>query len=454
VLGIIALLAVGGRLAWKYRHFLSYVAIFSHLKVIISFMTVVATLDVQFGVAWPPSFARALDALLVVSFDFGAILGGFCVVDLSFFQRLLSTTLMLLAAVAVVAAGSRTGSAHEAERRHTRGVFIAFYLLLFAYPVVSVRVVEAFACHEVEGVRYLRADYSVRCDTPEWRTMAAYAGVWVAVYVVAFPLFILLKLWSYRSNDTLHKEAKTSKELVGLRFLLSDYKTCVPALMWEGIEMCRKLLLSVIGSFWSTKSTMCIATACLISTFFLTLHATYHPFKGRLLNRLQTIALVVLTLLYFIGILLKTETVEESDHEDLGMLMVLLLVAVIAITVGTVVLEIYLARQWISKVSHAFKIMYEGKVHNKKGVGCVASFPGKYEDEWNQIIELGSNEIARRSIACVFLPKHTPRFGTHEVDDERTDGKILCFCDAIYGQKKVGLHTVCGVVVHILWFLN
>jgi hypothetical protein len=32
------------------------------------------------------SFARALDALSVLSFDFGAILGGFCIVDMNFYQ--------------------------------------------------------------------------------------------------------------------------------------------------------------------------------------------------------------------------------------------------------------------------------------------------------------------------------------------------------------------------------
>jgi len=69
----------------------------------------------------------------------------------------------------------------------------------------------------------------------------------------------------------------------------------------QGIEMIRKLLLSVIGSFWSTKSTMSIVTAFLISAFFLIIHTTYFPFKAHVLNRTQTLALTILTLLYFIG---------------------------------------------------------------------------------------------------------------------------------------------------------
>ena len=48
--------------------------------------------------------------------------------------------------------------------------------LLFAFPIVSVDLVEAFACHEVEGTFYLRVDYSVECYTPRFYKMSAYAG--------------------------------------------------------------------------------------------------------------------------------------------------------------------------------------------------------------------------------------------------------------------------------------
>ena len=143
---------------------------------------------------------------------------------------------------------------------------MAIYLLLFAYPVLSVKIVEAFACHEVEGVQYLRADYNMRCNTQEWNAMVAYASIWLCIYVIAFPLFVLSKLWYYRGRQTT-QQLGSKPELVDLRFLLHDYKSFAPVLMWEGIEMIRKLLLSVVGSFWSTKSTMSIVTAFLISAF-------------------------------------------------------------------------------------------------------------------------------------------------------------------------------------------
>jgi hypothetical protein len=435
IVGVCLAIALARRLVRRYDRFLAHAAAFAHLKVVISFLTVVATLDSQYGVVWPASFARALDAMMVISFDVGAIMGAFCFVDISFYHTLLSSTLVpLCLVVAIIIVYRATG------RSAQQSLVIGVYLLLFAYPVVSVRVVETFACHDIEGTRYLRADYSIRCDSAQWAAIAVYAGVWVALYVFAFPVAILVKLWSYQDSPSKVKArsqqslTNSKRELVNLRFLLIDYKEVAPVLLWEGIEMLRKLLLSVVGAFWSTKSTMSIATAMVISAFFLVIHTTYQPFKSRALNRLQALALTVLTLLYTLGVLLRSETVEAGDQEHLGVLMVLLLVSVFVAVLVAVGLELYMAKKWITKVSHAFKIMYKGKIHDAKGIYCIASFPGKYEGRWNQITELGSNEIAKRSIACVFLPQHTPRFGTHDVDDERPDGQ--CFCHSIYGEEK------------------
>jgi hypothetical protein len=110
--------------------------------------------------------------------------------------------------------------------------------------------------------------------------MAAYVGIWLFVYVLAFPLFVLHKLWSYREGQK-KKERDEKRELVDLRFLLSDYKSVTPVLLWECFEIIRKLLLSVLGAFWSTKTTMAIATATVISAFFLGVHLNYHPFKSQ-----------------------------------------------------------------------------------------------------------------------------------------------------------------------------
>ena len=88
-------------------------------------------------------------------------------VNMSFYANLLSSTMLLTMAVIAIFVRAYimrrcTSDAKRAQKIWQDGLFVVMYVLLFAYPVVSVRVVETFSCHDVEGVRYLRADYSIQ----------------------------------------------------------------------------------------------------------------------------------------------------------------------------------------------------------------------------------------------------------------------------------------------------
>ena len=99
--------------------------------------------------------------------------------------------------------------------------------------------------------------------------------------------------------------------------------------------MLRKLILSIVGAFFSSKSVMVIGTALLISVFFQILHSLYYPFKSKKYNRMQQICLTVLNLFYMSGLLLKTAAVTSEDSDDIGILLVTLLVfAVLAVLGG------------------------------------------------------------------------------------------------------------------------
>jgi hypothetical protein len=79
-----------------------------------------------------------------------------------------------------------------------------------------------------------------------------------------------------------------------------------------------------------------------------------------------------------VGLLLKAETVGESDRENLGVLMVLLLVSVFAAVIGAMMLEVAAVVQWARPVWHAFGILYEGNIRKERGIPCISSFPGQY----------------------------------------------------------------------------
>jgi serine/threonine protein kinase len=376
-----------------------------------------STVSTQFGVVWPTAFARALDGLSMLSFDFGVLAGAFCLAEFNFYQKMLFSTLFLLAVNCVLLLCLRKN-----------GLFAAVYVALFAYPVVSVKIVRVFGCSEIiyaggaavaqalanisradadysadalSTKTFLQADYSLECYTPKWKAMAAYAGIWIVVYVVAFPLYIVHELFTCYYHQQQQQQQQlviteatpswvsvwvshivstwlifkrmrrnsNSEKKPKLSFLAEDYKTGLPTMLWEVEEMCRKLLLSVVGAFWgksrctihtlymhytytiltaciSSSSTMCVATAVLISVAFQLLHTSYAPYTRKGLNRLQQLSLTVLSLTYFIGVLLKTQSIHSDDADRVGTLMVLLLVVVLASLIAAVAGEMRALRKW------------------------------------------------------------------------------------------------------------
>ena len=65
----------------------------------------------------------------------------------------------------------------------------------------------------------------------------------------------------------------------------------------------------------------------------------------------------------------------------------------------------------------------------------VASFPGKYEAEWEQMTKSHPNV----SVACVFFPDSSSLFfGVHEIDTlGRSSADFKCFCHTLYGHMEM-----------------
>jgi hypothetical protein len=219
VLGSFAVIALAA--CFIRRHLLTN-EVLASLKILVSFLTITSTTADQFGISWPPAFLRALAVLSFLSFDLSAFSGVFCLFRVSFFQNLLFSTLGLVAFLALLCGVSWWNS-------DLRGPLLqlAVYVLLFAYPALSTKLVATFSCHNVEGIFYLRADYSIECHTSQWVVIAGYASVFITIYVVAFPIFILWKLRQYGQ----HKHNADSRGFV-FGFLLADYQPLMPCLMW------------------------------------------------------------------------------------------------------------------------------------------------------------------------------------------------------------------------------
>ena len=94
-------------------------------------------------------------------------------------------------------------------------------IMLFAHPAVSGQTFFFFSCHEIDGVKYLIADYSLSCDGAEWRRLLPFAICMVVFFVIGVPLLLLILLVKYRtaikkigrSVDEALAEAEVLKEM-------------------------------------------------------------------------------------------------------------------------------------------------------------------------------------------------------------------------------------------------
>lgn len=195
--------------------------------------------------------------------------------------------------------------------------------------------------------------------------------------------------------------------------------------------MARKLLLTMVGIFFPSKGPMCVACALLISVAFLVLHALYMPFHSATCNTLQGICMAVLSLLYFCGMLIKVDSVDQNETAALGNLLITMLIFTAIAILGLLGIEAKTAKRTFKDLYHAWSIKFEGQILHMSGCPCISSFPGKFENGWNAVV--GTGKLALMSVACVFLPKGTPKFGQH-ANNPDTPGK--CFCYSLYGEKK------------------
>jgi hypothetical protein len=461
LVGLIALAAL--RFLWKYRKVVVAMQVGANLKIIVSFITVVSTVNTQFGIPWPAEFRAMLALLDTLSFDIKVMSSLFCLVSIDFYAGLLGATLGLLAIVllALVAYVKL-----PSMRKHV--ALATVYFCIFAFPVLSVKIMETFACHDVGGGSFLRADYALSCNAAEWKQWVVYSGFWAAVFVVGFPLFLLTSLLLMRADLRNGKADDPAQFMLG--FLLYDYKPFSEgnsvACLWESEEIFRKLLLSTIGGFWPDKSPLAIATALLLCASSLILHAHVKPFKSPKSNFLQLFCLSVLTGVYFAGLLLKAQVLAQDS--GVGVLLVITLVSMVVAAFALVITEFRTGLRHLRIVLHNFDILYPGNIHPIEGLDCVASFPGKFAEGWAKVVRLGSKQgkVERRtlasptsgsglhvesaqcfgvdavmqsemasaqlSVACVFFTQHTPKFGKHGINP----GTGKCWCHNMYGESK------------------
>jgi len=146
------------------------------------------------------------------------------------------------------------------------------------------------SCH-----KYLKADYSVLCEGPEYNHLLVAAYIATA-YIIALPVATFVALWRQRRIISAKNEAQeytdSSKEVItGLRFLFENYKT--RTWYWEVVETSRKVILTSGLILVGQESRSYIGLAWVIAGMYGMLFSWNAPIQDVVENRLMATSLAV-----------------------------------------------------------------------------------------------------------------------------------------------------------------
>ena len=343
----------------------------ARLKIVIGFYQVTAgTVQAFVYVKWPEGLAKIGEYAEVIQLNVLKITPISCVmpsVKLDAFGNMI--TLLSLNIVAAVMAFcfytirwiqlKRHWFPSNKERRQKlsetkiiiyRNLFL-FYFITFPSTCSSITQVLPPACHKICSDEdehlcssYLKADYSVSCESPSYKKLinAAYASL---VYPAFVPLAAFVYLWKHHKKGNLTNNQKSRKTeniaaLEGMKFIFENYSE--DAWYWELVEMTRKIVLTSGVVLIGRESRAYVGLASLISGLYAALFAFRKPVKDVFENRLQLASLLVTFANLAMGAILKIpkETVPSDVDPYVDTLLVnILVVAANCLVIGIVVGE-------------------------------------------------------------------------------------------------------------------
>ncbi len=180
-------------------------------------------------------------------------------------------------------------------------------------PGVALKIMRMFRCTIIENTSWLSADMRLQCYSGQWFAFAFYALVFAVVYVVGFPLGVLVLL--HRNRYTLHGDAADPAVVATKNKLGFLYEVYGPsAWWWEVEELIRKLLLSALVVLIEPGSPLQITLAVLVSGWAHVLHAMYKPWgQGSAMYALQHGSLFVTSFVFLMGLLFKVNGVTTTS---------------------------------------------------------------------------------------------------------------------------------------------
>ena len=291
---------------------------------------------------YPEEYESFLSAMALVNFDIGFILSSSCLLATDFYDRLVLATvapmvILLVCAGTFVVAKNRNSNSAGPIVKH-KHVSVVLFIVFFVYSSVSFTIFQTFVCDSLDdGLSYLRADYSLTCNTERHTAYLLYASVMVCVYPVGIPAFFAF--WLVRHRRELKKlDRETVSDLRSYRCLWAAYKpSCY---YYEVVECGRRIVLTGVAVFVLPDSAEQVAIVLLLAVGFVFVSESLSPFKSNDDMWLYRWGNAIILASMYVAFLLKVDLAKEGSQSSSAI--TVLLIAANVFMLFTVVVQTFL----------------------------------------------------------------------------------------------------------------
>jgi uncharacterized membrane protein len=382
------------------------------MKIILGFFQITTNLALALDIPWPTHYQTFINAFTLVNFDFLSWSSVDCVRKVNFWTRFwvfTLTPLVLLVLVFVLYLlpryihHYRTMDDYDLQRaareRSSRQFWKLFLFTLFLiYPGVSSTTLRVFVCREIEGERYLLADFDIKCGTDTWKRMALYDIAFIFLYPIGIPAFFF-----YLLNTNKHRLALPEVR-VQIGFL---YEAYAADLWWfEVVDMMNKLFLTSLVAFF--PYTAQLPVGMVFSVVYIQVLLALRPYIRSSDDRLHLFAQIEIFLMLMAGhMFLDGE--EFDDEADILMSAILILVTVLVI-----VLFLYQCGRTLFKL---FKLQKEEK--KRREAEAAEAERARNENEANDTTGLRLPRNASMTRNPIYQPSHRALPAMALLEDEK-----------------------------------
>ena len=214
----------------------------------------------------------------------------------------------------------------ETKQMVYKGVFFVLYVTFLSTCSKTASVLP-LACRtlcytekEEQCKRFLSADFTIDCSSPEFRR-SVFVAYFSVIYITLLPTTALVILWKHRKNlkvatqddndESTHSPCSTPEVVKGLSFVFQNYS--IHRWYWEFVETARKVILTSGIILLGAESRAYIAMALILSGYYGMLFAHMKPIEDPSENSLMLSSLAVTYVNLVIGAVSRIPEEEALD---------------------------------------------------------------------------------------------------------------------------------------------